>query len=65
MSAKADAEQWTEIVKGLASERGLEYEPIGGINPKDGPVALCPGGTNTEGAWQLLSVRFLQAHAGR
>ena len=46
MSSKADAEQWAEIVQGLASERGLTYEPIGGINPKDGPVALCPGGTN-------------------
>lgn len=46
MSGKADAEEWTGIVSGLATERGLRYEPIGGINPKEGPVALCPGGTN-------------------
>ncbi len=46
MSAKADAEQWAGIVSSLASERGCRYEPIGGINPKEGPVALCPGGTN-------------------
>jgi hypothetical protein len=46
MSAKADAQAWAEIVSGLAAERGLRYEPIGGINPKGGPVALCPGGTN-------------------
>ena len=36
---------------------GLAYEPVGGINPKDGPVALCVGGTNrltgqlVEGFW--------------
>ena len=35
----------------------LTYEPVGGINPKDGPVALCVGGTNrltgqlAEGFW--------------
>ena len=46
MSAKGDAEEWAGIVSGLASERNLRYEPIGGINPKEGPVALCPGGTN-------------------
>ena len=46
MSAKGDAEEWAGIVSGLATERGLRYEPVGGINPKEGPVALCPGGTN-------------------
>jgi hypothetical protein len=45
LSAKA-VEQWAGIVSGLGTERGLRYEPIGGINPKEGPVALCPGGTN-------------------
>ena len=36
---------------------GLTYEPVGGINPKDGPVALCVGGVNrltgqlVEGFW--------------
>lgn len=46
MSAKGDAEKWAGIVSGLATERGLRYEQVGGINPKEGPVALCPGGTN-------------------
>jgi hypothetical protein len=40
------AEEWAEIVRGLAEKRGVGYEPVGGLNPKDGPVALCPGGTN-------------------
>jgi hypothetical protein len=46
LSAKADAQEWAAIVSGLAQERGLRYEPIGGINPVGAPVALCPGGTN-------------------
>ncbi len=46
MSGKGDAEGWAGIVSALATERGLRYEPIGGINPKEGPVALCPGGAN-------------------
>ena len=46
MSASADAQAWAEIVSGLATEKNLRYEPIGGLNPKEGPVALCPGGTN-------------------
>src|SRR5262249_2920520 len=46
MSARDDAEAWAGNVKGLGEERGLRYEEIGGINPKGGPVALCPGGTN-------------------
>jgi hypothetical protein len=46
LSAGSDAEEWAGIVSGLARERGLRYEPIGGINPVGGPVALCPGGTN-------------------
>jgi hypothetical protein len=46
LSAKDAAEEWAGIVSGLAQERGLRYEPVGGINPKEGPVALCPGGTN-------------------
>ena len=35
----------------------LTYEPVGGINPKDAPVALCVGGSNrltgqlAEGFW--------------
>jgi hypothetical protein len=46
LSAKADAREWGQIVSSYAAEHGLRYEPIGGINPKGGPVALCPGGTN-------------------
>ena len=46
MSAKDEAEAWAEIVKGIARKRDLRYEEIGGINPRGGPEALCPGGTN-------------------
>lgn len=46
MSARAEAREWARTVRDLAAERGLRYEPVGGINPKGGPVALCPGGTN-------------------
>jgi hypothetical protein len=46
VSARDEAEAWTEIVSGLGEERGLRYEEVGGINPVGGPVALCPGGTN-------------------
>ena len=40
------AEDWAGEVKGLADKRGLRYEPVGGLNPKGGPAALCPCGTN-------------------
>ena len=40
------ADEWAGIVSGLAAKRGVTYEPMGGLNPKDGPVALCVGGTN-------------------
>jgi len=46
LSAKSDADEWARVVRDLAAERRLRYEPIGGINPVSGPVALCPGGTN-------------------
>jgi hypothetical protein len=46
VSARAEAQEWAAIVSRLAQERGLRYEPIGGINPVGAPVALCPGGTN-------------------
>jgi hypothetical protein len=41
-----NAEEWAGTVQGLATKRGLTYEPIGGLNPKGGPATLCPGGTN-------------------
>ena len=40
------AEDWANEVRALAEKRGVRYDPVGGLNPKDGPVALCPGGTN-------------------
>ena len=46
MAAKQDAEAWAEIVREHAQKRGLVYEPVGGLNPKDAPPALCVGGTN-------------------
>jgi hypothetical protein len=51
------AQEWAATVRGLAGERGLKYDPVGGLNPKGGPAALCPGGTNRitgeleEGFW--------------
>ena len=41
-----NAEEWAGTVEGLATKRGVEYEPVGGLNPKGGPATLCPGGTN-------------------
>jgi hypothetical protein len=40
------AEDWAEAVRGLAEKRSLRYEPVGGLNPRGGPAALCPGGSN-------------------
>ena len=57
MGAKQEAQAWAETVRKLGERNGLTYEPVGGINPKDGPVALCVGGTNrltgqlVEGFW--------------
>src|SRR6187402_2128770 len=57
MAANHEAQEWAEIVRGYGERSGLTYEPVGGINPKDGPVALCVGGTNrltgelAEGFW--------------
>jgi hypothetical protein len=39
-------QEWATIVQELAKKRGLRYDPVGGLNPKGGPAALCPGGTN-------------------
>ncbi len=57
MSARGEAAEWAEAVRRFGERSGLTYEPVGGINPKDGPVALCVGGTNrltgqlAEGFW--------------
>src|SRR5580765_5665020 len=57
VGAKQEAQEWAETVRKLGQRNGLTYEAVGGINPKDGPVALCVGGTNrltgqlVEGFW--------------
>ena len=57
MSGKQEAAEWAATVRRHGERHGLSYEPIGGINPKDAPVALCVGGSNrltgelAEGFW--------------
>src|ERR1700748_752588 len=57
MGAKQEAQEWTDIVRRYGERPELTYEPGGGINPKDAPVALCVGGVNrltgqlVEGFW--------------
>lgn len=57
MGAKRQAAEWADVVRCYGARRGLTYEPVGGINPKDAPVALCVGGANrltgqlAEGFW--------------
>jgi hypothetical protein len=57
MNARQEAEDWAGIVSAYGERHQLRYEPVGGINPVDGPVALCVGGTNrltgqlSEGFW--------------
>lgn len=46
MSARSDAKAWAAAVRELADARGLRYEPVGGLNPRGAPAALCPGGSN-------------------
>jgi hypothetical protein len=46
VSAKQDAQDWADTVRTYAREHDLRYEPVGGLNPKDAPPALCVGGTN-------------------
>jgi hypothetical protein len=46
VSAKDEGAAWVEAVTGLAKDRDLRYEPVGGLNQKGAPAALCPGGTN-------------------
>ncbi|MSO41036.1 MAG: hypothetical protein EXQ70_03940 [Solirubrobacterales bacterium] len=42
----AGAQEWAGLVSAYAGSRDLRYEPVGGLNPKGGPAALCPGGSN-------------------
>ena len=46
MGAKEDAAAWADTVQGVAKERDLRYDAVGGLNPRGGPAALCPGGSN-------------------
>jgi hypothetical protein len=46
MSAKQEAQDWTEAVRRHGERNGITYEEVGGINPRDAPVALCVGGVN-------------------
>jgi hypothetical protein len=46
VSGEGTAQDWADTVRTYAERNDLRYEPVGGINPKDGPVALCVGGTN-------------------
>ena len=46
MGAKDDAQGWAETVSAYAAKNDLTYDEVGGLNPKGGPAALCPGGTN-------------------
>ena len=46
MSEKEEREAWIEALRDVAADRGLKYEEVGGIHPRDAPPALCPGGSN-------------------
>ena len=46
MAGVTEAAAWAEVVRGVGEARDARYEPVGGLNPAGGPVALCPGGTN-------------------
>lgn len=46
MSTRSERQAWVAAVRDLAGERGLRYEAVGGLNPRDAPAALCPGGSN-------------------
>ncbi|HET6831168.1 MAG TPA: hypothetical protein VFH44_07440 [Solirubrobacterales bacterium] len=57
MNAAAERDAWVAAVRAVAADRDLAYEEVGGINPRDAPAALCPGGPNrltgelTPGFW--------------
>lgn len=46
MGAAADARAWAATVEELARRLGVRYDAVGGLNPRGGPAALCPGGRN-------------------
>lgn len=42
----SDRDAWVAAVREVAADRDLRYEDVGGLNPRDAPAALCPGGSN-------------------
>ena len=46
MGSITDAEEWAATVRAFSESRGVRYDAVGGLNPRGGPAALCPGGTN-------------------
>ena len=46
MSSDGERETWIAAVREVADDRGLRYEEVGGLNPRDAPAALCAGGSN-------------------
>lgn len=45
-SASFQRDEWIAAVRAVAADRDLTYEEVGGLNPRDAPAALCPGGSN-------------------
>ena len=41
-----ESDEWQRIVSGYQGAGEVKWEEVGGINPADGPVALCVGGSN-------------------
>jgi hypothetical protein len=46
MAEKLNADGWAVVAQEVAKRRELRYDAVGGLNPRGGPAALCPGGTN-------------------
>lgn len=41
-----ESDKWQQIVSSYKGAGQVKWEPVGGINPANGPVALCVGGSN-------------------
>ena len=46
MNTAAERQAWIAAVEAVAADRELSYDEVGGLNPRDAPPALCPGGSN-------------------
>ncbi len=46
MKPAEQRQAWIAALHGVADARALTYEEVGGLNPRDAPPALCPGGSN-------------------